>query len=160
MSSSSKALQWLSLVGIIWLQSINGTNTNFPAYSSQLKNTLSMSQLQINNLVFASDAGKLLGWFSGIAAMYLPLWLVLMIGSFLGLIGYGIQFLFVTNQIPSPAYWQLFLLTVVAGNSICWINTVCYVVSIRNFPFHQQVILMLSSQIVWHVMWRDFLFFN
>lgn len=160
MASSSKALQWLSLVGIIWLQSINGTNTNFPAYSSQLKNTLSMSQLQINNLVFASDAGKLLGWFSGIAAMYLPLWLVLMIGSFLGLIGYGIQFLFVTNQIPSPAYWQLFLLTVVAGNSICWINTVCYVVSIRNFPFHQQVILMFSSQIVWYVMWRDFLFFN
>ncbi|XP_062015680.1 protein NUCLEAR FUSION DEFECTIVE 4-like [Rosa rugosa] len=145
MSSSSKAFQWLSLVGIIWLQSINGTNTTFPAYSSQLKNTLSMSQLQINNLVFASDAGKLFGWFSGIAAIYLPLWLVLMIGSLLGLIGYGVQFLFVTNQISSPAYWQIFLLTMVAGNSVCWINTVCYVVSIRNFPFHQQVAVGLTT---------------
>ncbi|KAK9940931.1 hypothetical protein M0R45_017564 [Rubus argutus] len=69
----------------------------------------------------------------------------LMIGSFLGLIGYGMQFLFVTNQIPSPAYWQLFLLTVVAGNSICWINTVCYVVSIRHFPFHQQVAVGITT---------------
>ncbi|XP_050370734.1 protein NUCLEAR FUSION DEFECTIVE 4 [Argentina anserina] len=145
MSSSSKSFQWLSLVGIIWLQSINGTNTTFPAYSSQLKNTLSLSQLQINNLVFASDAGKLFGWFSGIAAFYLPLWLVLMIGSLLGLIGYGIQFLFVTGQIASPAYWQIFLLTMVAGNSVCWINTVCYVVCIRNFPFHQQVAVGLTT---------------
>ncbi|PRQ24163.1 putative major facilitator superfamily domain-containing protein [Rosa chinensis] len=145
-SSSSKAFQWLSLVGIIWLQSINGTNTTFPAYSSQLKNTLSLSQLQINNLVFASDAGKLFGWFSGIAATYLPLWLVLMIGSLLGLIGYGVQFLFVTNRISSsPAYWQIFLLTMVAGNSVCWINTVCYVVCIRNFPFHQQVAVGLTT---------------
>ncbi|XP_004292449.1 PREDICTED: protein NUCLEAR FUSION DEFECTIVE 4-like [Fragaria vesca subsp. vesca] len=145
MSSSSKAFQWLSLVAIIWLQSINGTNITFPAYSSQLKNTLSMSQLQINNLVFASDAGKLFGWFSGIAAIYLPLWLVLIIGSLLGLIGYGVQFLFVTNQISSPAYWQIFLLTMVAGNSVCWINTVCYVVCIRNFPFHQQVAVGLTT---------------
>ncbi|PQQ12102.1 protein NUCLEAR FUSION DEFECTIVE 4-like [Prunus yedoensis var. nudiflora] len=144
-SSSSTALQWLSLVGIIWLQSINGTNTNFPAYSSQLKNVLSMSQIQLNNLAFASDAGKLLGWFSGIAAIYLPLWLVLLIGSLLGLIGYGIQFLFITNQIPSPSYWQIFFLTVLAGNSICWINTVCYVVSIRNFPCHQQIAVGITT---------------
>ncbi|KAM1039830.1 hypothetical protein ACFX2I_029086 [Malus domestica] len=144
-SSSSSALQWLSLVGIIWLQSINGTNTNFPAYSSQLKNVLSMSQLELNNLAFASDAGKFLGWFSGIAAIYLPLWLVLMIGSLLGLIGYGVQFLFITNQISSPSYWQIFLLTVMAGNSICWINTVCYVVCIRNFPCHQQIAVGITT---------------
>ncbi|MCI27963.1 hypothetical protein A2U01_0049163 [Trifolium medium] len=85
----SSTLQWLSLVGIIWLQAINGTNSNFPAYSSQLKQLLSISQIQLNNLAFASDAGKLFGWFSGLAAIYLPLWLVLTIGSFLGLIGYA-----------------------------------------------------------------------
>ncbi|BBH04575.1 Major facilitator superfamily protein [Prunus dulcis] len=96
-------LQWLSLVGIIWLQSINGTNTNFPAYSSQLKNVLSMSQIQLNNLAFASDAGKLLGWFSGIAAIYLPLWLVLLI----------VPLHHKPN--PSPSYWLIFFLTVLAG---------------------------------------------
>ncbi|KAB1225707.1 hypothetical protein CJ030_MR1G008912 [Morella rubra] len=142
---SSRSLQWLSLVGIIWLQSINGTNSNFPAYSSQLKQLLSLSQIQLNNLAFASDAGKLLGWFSGIAALYLPLWLVLIIGSSLGLLGYGLQYLFLTNQISCLSYGHIFVLTVVAGNSICWINTVCYVVAIRNFPSYGQVVVGLTT---------------
>ncbi|KAL3517989.1 hypothetical protein ACH5RR_020578 [Cinchona calisaya] len=139
------AIQWLSLIGAIWLQCINGTNSNFPAYSSQLKHLLSISQLQLNNLALASDAGKLLGWFSGIAATYLPLWLVLMIGATLGLIGYGIQYLFITNQISSLSYWHVFLLTCLAGNSICWINTVCYIITIQNFPFDRQIAVGLST---------------
>ncbi|XP_028768939.1 protein NUCLEAR FUSION DEFECTIVE 4 [Neltuma alba] len=142
---ASAALQWLSLVGMIWLQAINGTNTNFPAYSSQLKQLLSISQVQLNNLAFASDAGKLLGWFSGMASVHLPLWLVLLIGSSLGLVGYGVQYLFVTQQICSLAYWHVFLLTVLAGNSICWINTVSYVVMIRNFPSDHQVAVGLTT---------------
>lgn len=138
-------LQWLSLVGVVWVQSISGTNTNFPAYSSQLKHVLSMSQVQVNNLAFASDAGKLLGWFSGVAAVYLPPWLVLIIGSALGLVGYGVQYLSLTHRIPSLSYLQFFLLTVLAGNSICWFNTVSYVVGIRNFPCNQQVVVGLTT---------------
>lgn len=141
----STTFQWLSLVGIIWLQSITGTNTNFPAYSSQLKQLLSISQFQLNNLAFASDAGKLFGFLSGLAAVYLPLWLVLMIGSTLGLIGYGVQFLFITNHISSLSYWHVFFLTVLAGNSICWINTVCYVITIRNFPSDRQVAVGITT---------------
>ncbi|KAM7501738.1 hypothetical protein LguiB_000642 [Lonicera macranthoides] len=139
------ARQWLSLVGVIWLQSINGTNSNFPAYSSQLKRLLSISQLQLNNLAFASDAGKLLGWFSGVAALHLPLWLVLAIGSLLGMFGYGLQYLFLTNKISSLPYGIVFLLTVLAGNSICWINTVCYIIAIQNFPFDRQIAVGLST---------------
>ncbi|MED6175903.1 hypothetical protein PIB30_082731 [Stylosanthes scabra] len=144
-SSSTTTLQWLSLVAIIWLQSINGTNTNFPAYSSQLKELLSISQIQLNNLAFASDAGKLFGWFSGLASLYLPLWLVLIIGSTLGLIGYGLQFLFLTHHISNLSYWHVFLLTFLAGNSICWINTVCYVVTIKNFLSHSQVAVGITT---------------
>lgn len=141
----STTLQWLSLVGIIWLQAIIGTNTNFPAYSSQLKELLSISQVQLNNLAFASDAGKLFGWFSGLASLYLPLWLVLLIGSTLGLIGYGVQYLFIINKISSLSYWHVFLLTFLAGNSICWINTVCYVVTIRNFLSDSQVAVGITT---------------
>ncbi|XP_004500337.1 protein NUCLEAR FUSION DEFECTIVE 4-like [Cicer arietinum] len=142
----STSLKWLSLVAIIWLQAINGTNTDFPAYSSQLKQLLSISQIQLNTLAFASDAGKLFGWLSGLAAIHLPLWLVLIIGSTLGLIGYGVQYyLFLTNQISSLSYWHVFLLTFLAGNSICWINTVCYVVAIRNFLSNSQVAVGLST---------------
>ncbi|XP_057444687.1 protein NUCLEAR FUSION DEFECTIVE 4-like [Lotus japonicus] len=141
----STTLKWLSLVPIIWLQAINGTNTDFPAYSSQLKELLSISQVHLNNLSFASDAGKLFGWFSGLASLYLPLWLVLVIGSILGLIGYGVQYLFITNHIASLSYWHVFLLTFLAGNSICWINTVCFVVAIRNFQSDSQVAVGLTS---------------
>lgn len=137
--------QWLSLVAMIWLQSVAGTNTNFPAYSSQLKQILSISQVQLNNLAFASDAGKLLGWLSGLAAVHFPLWLVLLIGASLGLVGYGIQYLFVAGQVASLSYPAVFLLTALAGNSICWINTVCYVVAIRNFPLHRQVVVGLTT---------------
>ncbi|KAK6935662.1 LOW QUALITY PROTEIN: Nodulin-like [Dillenia turbinata] len=144
----SPTLQWLSLVGVIWLQSINGTNTNFPAYSSQLKLLLSLSQLQLNNLAFASDAGKLFGLISGVASVYLPLYLVLMIGSLLGLTGYGLQYLFLASQTSSLSFCHVFFLSILAGNSICWINTVCYVVTIQNFPSYHQVAVGLSTSYV------------
>ncbi|PIA58067.1 hypothetical protein AQUCO_00500179v1 [Aquilegia coerulea] len=145
---SSSTLQWLSLVGIIWLQSISGTNTNFPAYSSEFKNLLSLSQIQLNNLAFASDAGKLFGWLSGVATLYLPLWLVLVVGAVLGLIGYGVQYLFLVNKIAFLSYFHIFMLTVLAGNSICWLNTVCYAIVIKNFPYTRQIAVGLSSSYV------------
>ncbi|KAG9132826.1 hypothetical protein Leryth_026024 [Lithospermum erythrorhizon] len=143
------ALQWLSLIATIWLQCINGTNTNFPCYSSKLKQILNLSQLQVNNLAFASDAGKLFGWVSGVAAAYLPLWIVLIIGSSLGLFGYGAQYLFVvSNQTTSMSYIHVFLLTALAGNSICWINTVCYIVLIKKFPLDRQLAIGISTSYV------------
>ncbi|PKI58021.1 hypothetical protein CRG98_021601 [Punica granatum] len=128
--------QWLSLVAAIWLQSISGTNFNFPAYSSHLKQAMSICQVDLNNLAFASDAGKLLGWLSGVAALHLPIWLVLLIGASLGLISYGLQYLFLANHIPTAelSYPLLFFLTMLAGNSIRWMNTVCYAVIIGSFP--------------------------
>ncbi|XP_058204367.1 protein NUCLEAR FUSION DEFECTIVE 4-like [Rhododendron vialii] len=146
--NSKMALQWLILVGAIWLQSINGTNSNFPAYSSEFKRLLSLSQLQLNNLAFASDAGKLLGFISGVAASHLPLWLVLLIGSVLGLVGYGVQYLFLSDHIPSLTYGSVFLLTILSGNSICWINTVCYMITISTFPFDRHVAVGLTTSYI------------
>ncbi|OWM68319.1 hypothetical protein CDL15_Pgr004801 [Punica granatum] len=140
--------RWLSLVAAIWLQSISGTNTNFPAYSSHLKQVMSISQVQLSNLAFANDAGKLFGWLSGIAALYLPLWVVLLMGAFLGLLSYGLQYLFLSGQIPTAelSYPLIFFLTVLAGNSICWLNTVCYIVIIGCFPSRsRQVAVGIST---------------
>ncbi|KAL1805383.1 hypothetical protein ACET3Z_028451 [Daucus carota] len=136
--------QWLSLVAAMWLQSISATNTNFPAYSSQLKSLLSISQLQLNNLAFASDAGKILACFSGLAAAHLPLWLTLFIGSVIGFIAYGAQYIML-DLLTSPPYSVFFILSIVAGNSICWINTVCYILIIQNFPLDMQLSLGLST---------------
>ncbi|PWZ34028.1 Protein NUCLEAR FUSION DEFECTIVE 4 [Zea mays] len=128
---SPSSAHWLSLVGSIWLQTINGPNADFPVYSSQLKDLKHITQVQLNFLAFASDAGKLFGWFSGVAALHLPLWLVALVGASFGLVGYGVQYLFLDSA--ALRYWHLFLLTSLAGNGICWINTVCYLLCIRNF---------------------------
>ncbi|PKA50573.1 hypothetical protein AXF42_Ash013788 [Apostasia shenzhenica] len=143
--SSPSSLQWLSLVGTIWLQTLNGANSDFPVYSSQLKQLLSISQIQLNNLAFASDAGKLFGWVSGFAATFLPLRLVLLVGAIFSLIGYGFQFLFLANKISHLSYWQVFLLTALAGNGICWINTVCYLICIRNFSSDSRIVFGIST---------------
>nr|CAD1817501.1 unnamed protein product [Ananas comosus var. bracteatus] len=73
---SSSSLHWLSLVATIWLQTINGPNSDFAVYSSQLKDIKHFSQVQLNMLAFASDAGKLFGCFSGIAVIHLALFVI------------------------------------------------------------------------------------
>jgi hypothetical protein len=142
MSSPSSA-HWLSLVGSIWLQTVNGPNSDFPVYSSQIKELKNISQVQISFLAFASDAGKLLGWFSGVAALYVPLRLVAFVGAGFGLVGYGIQYLFLNSA--GLRFWHLFLLTALAGNGICWINTVCYLLCINNFASRGRVAVSLAT---------------
>ncbi|KAF6985170.1 hypothetical protein CFC21_003066 [Triticum aestivum] len=143
MPSSPTSVHWLSLVGSVWLQTINGPNSDFPVYSSELKTVKGISQVQLNFLAFASDAGKLFGWFAGVAALYVPLWLVAVVGAAFGLVGYGVQFLFLDS--PRLAYWHLFALTSLAGNGICWINTVCYLLCINNFPSDSRVAVSLAT---------------
>lgn len=40
--------------------------------------------------------------------------------------------------------WQEFLLCLLAGCSICWFNTVCFVLCIRNFPSNRALALSLT----------------
>ncbi|XP_042987204.1 protein NUCLEAR FUSION DEFECTIVE 4-like [Carya illinoinensis] len=134
--SSRSVLQWLSLVAL-WLQVVNGTNFNFPAYSIQLKKQLSISQMQLILLAFAFDAGKIFGFLPGLLADRLPLWLMLLIGSILGFVGYGFSFLLLKLHIYM--YWVFFLFILFASLGISWINTVCNVVITRNFPPHHQL---------------------
>ncbi|WVZ98931.1 hypothetical protein U9M48_044301 [Paspalum notatum var. saurae] len=142
-ASSPTSAHWLSLVGSVWLQTINGPNADFPVYSSQLKEIKGISQVQLNFLAFASDAGKLFGWVAGVAALHLPLWAVALTGAAFGLVGYGVQFLFLDRA--GLAYWHLFALTSLAGNGICWINTVCYLLCINNFRADSRVAVSLAT---------------
>nr|CAD1817502.1 unnamed protein product [Ananas comosus var. bracteatus] len=111
--------------------------------SAERHKTLLPGSAQLNMLAFSTDAGKLFGWFSGVAAIHLPLWLVSIIGAAFGLVGYGVQFLFLKNS--KLSYWHLFLLTSLAENGICWINTICYLIRIRNFPYDRRVAVGLST---------------
>lgn len=131
------------LVATIWIQAFTGTNFDFSAYSSEMKAALGISQVQLNYLAVASDLGKALGWSSGLALMYLPLWLVMFIAALLGFLGYGLQWL-VIRGIYSPPYFLVFFLCLLAGCSICWFNTVCFVLCVRNFQANRALATALT----------------
>ncbi|KAL3743833.1 hypothetical protein ACJRO7_019011 [Eucalyptus globulus] len=140
---AGQSRKWMILVATIWIQAFTGTNFDFSAYSSSLKSVLGVSQVQLNYLAVASDLGKVFGWSSGLALMYLPLWVVLFMSAFMGFIGYGIQWLVIREIIILP-YILVFLLCLLAGCSICWFNTVCFVLCIRNFPANRALALSLT----------------
>lgn len=140
--------RWTCFVAAIWLQSINGTNFDFSDYSSALKKTMGINQLQLNSLAVASDLGKIMGWVSGLACVFLPTWAVLGIAMSLGMVGYGVQWLILSKTIHPLDYWQVYILCLLAGNSICWFNTVSFRAAIENFPSKRGIASGLSTSYV------------
>jgi len=141
---SEQAMKWMNLVGVLWIQACSGTNFDFSAYSSTLKQVLQLGQVKLNNLAVASDLGKALGWTAGYAMRRMPLWAVMFIASFIGLVGYGVQWLVITEKI-SAKYWQVYLLCLLAGNSICWLNTIGFIICIHYFPRRKAMALGIST---------------
>ncbi|ESQ55430.1 hypothetical protein EUTSA_v10024780mg [Eutrema salsugineum] len=140
---AGQSRKWMILVATIWIQAFTGTNFDFSAYSSDLKSVLGISQVQLNYLAVASDLGKVFGWSSGLALMYFPLWTVLFAAAFMGFVGYGVQWLVISNFISLP-YIMVFICCLLAGLSICWFNTVCFVLCISNFPANRSLALSLT----------------
>ncbi|XP_042007695.1 protein NUCLEAR FUSION DEFECTIVE 4-like [Salvia splendens] len=135
--------KWMVLAATIWMQAFTGTNLDFSAYSSELKSVLGVSQVQLNYLATASDLGKALGWSAGLAVVWMPLWAVMFAAAAMGLVGYGAQWLVVAEVITLP-YSVVFILCLLAGCSICWFNTVCFVLCINNFPSAMPFALSLT----------------
>ena len=94
--------RWMILVATTWIQAFTGTNLDFSSYSSHLKSVLGISQLQLNYLSVASDLGKAFGWCCGVSLFYLPLCLLLFMAAFMGLLGYGLQWLLIQRLISLP----------------------------------------------------------
>lgn len=140
--------RWTCFVAAIWLQSINGTNFDFSDYSSALKKTMGINQLQLDSLAVASDLGKLMGWVSGLACIFLPTWAVLGIAMSLGMVGYGVQWLILSEIIHPLDYWQVYILCLLSGNSVCWFNTVSFRAAIENFPSKRGIASGLSTSYV------------
>uniref|UniRef100_A0A1J3CF27 Uncharacterized protein n=1 Tax=Noccaea caerulescens TaxID=107243 RepID=A0A1J3CF27_NOCCA len=135
--------KWTVLVAAIWIQASTGTNFDFSAYSSHLKSVLGISQVRLNYLAVASDLGKAFGWSSGIALGYFPLSALLFAAAGMGFVGYGVQWLVITNIITLP-YFLVFFCCLLAGLSICWFNTACFILCIRHFPNNRALALSLT----------------
>ena len=109
-SSSSSSSKWLGFVAAVWIQCISGNNYTFSNYSDALKSLMHLTQLQLNNLSVAKDVGKAFGLLAGLASDRFPTWAILLIGSVEGLIGYGAQWLVVSQRIQPLPYWQVYIL--------------------------------------------------
>lgn len=131
--ASFTALKWLGFVTAVWVQAISGNNYTFSNYSDALKTLMNLTQLELNNLSVAKDIGKAFGLVAGLASDVLPNWVILLIGSLEGLVGYGAQWLVVSQRIKPLAYWQMCVFLCMGGNSTTWMNTAVLVTCIRNF---------------------------
>ncbi|KAL0914222.1 hypothetical protein M5K25_017735 [Dendrobium thyrsiflorum] len=140
---AGQSRRWMILLATVWIQAFTGTNFDFSSYSSELKAAMGISQVQLNYLAVASDLGKAFGWSSGLALLYLPLPAVLFLAAALGFVAYGVQWLLITSRIALP-YAPVFMLCLLAGLSICWFNTVCFVLCIQNFSTNRCVALSLT----------------
>lgn len=105
--ASPTAMKWLGFVTAVWVQAISGNNYTFSNYSDALKTLMNLTQLELNNLSVAKDIGKAFGLLAGFASDVLPTWLILLIGSLEGLVGYGGQWLVVSQRIKPLSYWQV-----------------------------------------------------
>ncbi|XP_022739871.1 protein NUCLEAR FUSION DEFECTIVE 4-like [Durio zibethinus] len=132
--STSSAGKWLGLVTAIWVQAICGNNYTFANYSDALKSLMALTQLELNNLSVAKDVGKAFGLLSGLASDCLPTSVLLIIGSLEGFVGYGVQWLVVSQRIRPLPYWQMCIFLCLGGNSTTWMNTAVLVTCMRNFP--------------------------
>ncbi|KAF8410428.1 hypothetical protein HHK36_002957 [Tetracentron sinense] len=132
-SPTSSAWKWLGFVTAVWVQAISGNNYTFSNYSDALKSLMALSQLELNNLSVAKDVGKAFGILAGLASDRLPTPVILLIGSFEGFIGYGVQWLVVSQRIRPLSYWQMCIFLCMGGNSTTWMNTAVLVTCMRNF---------------------------
>ncbi|XP_031271291.1 protein NUCLEAR FUSION DEFECTIVE 4-like [Pistacia vera] len=138
-------LAWLILGGITLLQAMSGTRFIYSACSNLMKRHYGISQMQVNNLIVASESGKVFGCFPTAAKKYLPEWMILVIGLMFGSVGYGALYLSISTNHPSLSYWQILFFNVLAGNSICWINTYCDLLAAKNFKHTQDTVTELAS---------------
>ena len=106
-SPNSPAGKWLGFVTAVWVQSISGNNYTFSNYSDALKSLMALTQLQLNNLSVAKDVGKAFGLLAGFASDRLSTPVIFLIGSVEGLVGYGVQWLVVSQRIQPLPYWQV-----------------------------------------------------
>ncbi|KAI5390506.1 hypothetical protein KIW84_075717 [Lathyrus oleraceus] len=77
---------------------------------------------------------KTLACFPESLAIDSRLWLILSVGTFTSLVGYGILWLAVTQTLPNPPYLLLWFALVISSNGSAWLTTLVLVTSMRNFP--------------------------
>ncbi|GKB53346.1 nuclear fusion defective 4-like protein [Tanacetum coccineum] len=134
--------KWMVLVATIWIQAFTGTNFNFPSYSSELKSALEITQVELNYLSMASDFGKLFGWCSGVLLLCFPTWVVVFMAAFLGLFGYGLQWLLVQRLVSLPYFM---LVAVSLGSTLPATNNLGQICQSHGYGLETEELVTIYS---------------
>lgn len=124
----------MGLGAAVWVQLAAGNSYNFPLFSSEIKSVLGYNQQQITILGVANDIGESVGILPGIACNKFPPWFLLLVGTVLCFLGYGVLWLSVSQTVQNLPYWLLCVALCIATNSNAWFGTAVLVTNMRNFP--------------------------
>lgn len=102
---------WVGLGAAVWLQVAAGNAATFPLYSHSLKSVLGFNQSQLTILGVANDIGENMGLLPGLVCNKFPPWVILSIGAFACILGYGVLWLALSTTLSSLPYWQVILIS-------------------------------------------------
>ncbi|KAK4267592.1 hypothetical protein QN277_024352 [Acacia crassicarpa] len=125
---------WVGLAAAVWVQTASGNSCNFILFSSALKSVMGLNQQQVTLLGVANDIGESVSLPAGYACNKLPPWALILIGSVLCFLGYGVIWLTITQTLSNLPYILLWIALCVATNSCAWYGTAVLVTNMRNFP--------------------------
>ncbi|KAI9110258.1 hypothetical protein K1719_018700 [Acacia pycnantha] len=125
---------WVGLAAAVWVQIGSGNSYNFPLFSSALKSVMGLNQQQVTLLGVANDIGESVSLPAGYACNKLPPWALILIGSVLCFLGYGVIWLTVRQTLSNLPYILLWIALCIATNSCAWYGTAVLVTNMRNFP--------------------------
>ncbi|XP_022970398.1 uncharacterized protein LOC111469397 [Cucurbita maxima] len=120
----------------------------FGTYSKLLKTKFDYNQTQLNTLGFAKDLGSNLGVFAGLFAEVAPPWMLFLVGISSNFFSYFMIWLSVSNYVPKPHLWLMFVYIYITSNSQNFPNTAVVVTSVGNFPDQRGIILGLLKGFV------------
>ncbi|XP_038895743.1 uncharacterized protein LOC120083907 [Benincasa hispida] len=140
--------RWFSVYASFLVMIGCGSPYLFGTYSKVLKTKFDYNQTQLSSLGFAKDLGSNLGVFAGLFAEVAPPWLLFLVGLTLNFFSYFMIWLSVTEYIPKPHLWLMFIYIFISSNAQNFPNTVVMVTNVRNFPDQRGIILGLLKGFV------------
>ncbi|MCO5595265.1 hypothetical protein L7F22_049306 [Adiantum nelumboides] len=136
-SSKKKRLlfwrKWVGFVSAIWLM-IFSASYSFSNYSEELKEVLGINQKSLNRLGIARDLGDAWGGIiAGYLSNYLSPWVLLCFSGLASVVGFGVQWLVVSQTVDPLPYWIMFITLMIGGTVMSWMNSAVFNASVRNF---------------------------
>ncbi|KAA0051869.1 hypothetical protein IC582_028210 [Cucumis melo] len=140
--------RWFSIFAAFLIMIGCGSTYLFGTYSKVLKTKFDFNQTQLSSLGFAKDLGANLGVFAGLFAEVAPPWMLFLVGLTLNFFSYFMIWLSLSEYVPKPDLWLMFIYIYISANAQNFANTAVMVTSVRNFPDQRGVVLGLLKGFV------------